>query len=146
VLRVIGPADASISVDGRTVGHGTWHTESIAAGKHHVVVSLSGPAGCTAAQDSKTVRVAESGTTTVQLTPRRCGSFTLDAEPAGAQYVVASGGREIASGVVPMSAPAQLPEGTYSLHISAKYCADYTGTVAISSSTPAHERVRLICQ
>lgn len=146
VLRVIGPADAAINVDGSVVGRGTWHSENITSGAHHVIVSLNAPAACASAQDAKDVRVAESGTTTVQLTPRRCGTFSLDAAPSGAHYTLSSGGREIASGAVPLSAPVLVAEGTYALRVSAKYCADYSGSVSISTGSTAHERVRLICQ
>ncbi|HMA01388.1 MAG: serine/threonine-protein kinase [Gemmatimonas sp.] len=146
VLRVIGPADAVINVDGSVVGRGTWHSENITAGEHHVIVSLNAPAACAAAQDAKDVRVAESGTTTVQLTPRRCGTFSLDAAPAGAHYTLSTAGHEVASGSVPISTPVLVAEGTYALHVSAKYCADYSGSVSISSSVPARERIRLICQ
>jgi hypothetical protein len=90
--------------------------------------------------------VAESGTTTVQLTPHRCGTFSLDAAPSGAHYTLSSGGKEVASGAVPLAEPVLVAEGTYALHVSAKYCADYSGTVSISSGSAAHERVRLICQ
>ena len=146
VLRVVGPADATINVDGAVVGRGTWHSESITTGVHHVIVSLNAPAACASAQDGKDVRVAEKGTTTIQMTPRRCGTFTLDAAPSGARYVLSSGGHEVATGAVPLAAPVLVPEGSYALHVSAKYCADYSGSVSISTGVPAHERVRLICQ
>lgn len=146
VLRVAGPADATISLDGSVVGRGTWHSETITAGVHHVIVSVSAPAACTSAQDAREVRVNETGTTTVQFTPKRCGTFTLDAAPTGGRYVLSSGGHEIASGAVPLGAPVLVPEGSYSLHVSAKYCADYSGTVTISTGATAHLRVRLICQ
>ena len=146
VLRVAGPADATITLDGSVVGRGTWHSESITAGVHHVIVSVAAPAACASAQDARDVRVNESGTTTVQFTPKRCGTFTLDAAPTGGRYVLSSGGHEIASGAVPLAAPVLVPEGSYSLHVSAKYCADYSGTVTISTGATAHLRVRLICQ
>ncbi|MEO6211911.1 MAG: serine/threonine-protein kinase [Gemmatimonadaceae bacterium] len=146
VLRVAGPADATINLDGSIVGRGTWHSESITAGVHHVIVSVAAPAACTSAQEARDVRVNETGTTTVQFTPKRCGTFTLDAAPTGGRYVLSSGGHEIASGAVPLGAPVLVPEGSYSLHVSAKYCADYSGTVTISTGATAHLRVRLICQ
>jgi hypothetical protein len=146
VLRVMGPADAMIRVDGVTVGKGTWHSENIEPGAHHVIVSLNAPAGCSWAQDAKDVRVAQTGTTTVQLAPRRCGTFSLDAAPSGARYVLSAAGHEIASGVVPITAPVLVPEGSYALRVFAKYCADYSGSVTISTGSTAHERVRLICQ
>jgi hypothetical protein len=146
VLRVIGPADATINVDGSVVGRGTWHSENIASGVHHVLVSLNAPAACTAAQDARDVRVAESGTTTIQLAPRKCGTFALDAAPAGARFTVSSGGHEVASGAVPRSGQLLLGEGTYALHVAAKYCADYSGSVTISAGETSRERVRLICQ
>ncbi|HLB10769.1 MAG TPA: serine/threonine-protein kinase [Gemmatimonadaceae bacterium] len=146
VLRVVGPADATITVDGALVGRGTWHSESIASGAHHVVVALNAPAACASAQDAKDVRVGETGTTTVQFAPRRCGAFSLDAAPSGSRFVISVGGHEVASGTVPLSAPVLVPEGSYALHVSSKYCADYSGTVSISPSAQAHERVRLICQ
>ena len=146
VLRVIGPADATINVDGSVVGRGTWHSENISSGVHHVLVSLNAPASCTAAQDARDVRVSESGTTTVQFSPRRCGTFALDAAPNGARFALSSGGREITSGFVPLPGPLLLGEGTYALHVSAKYCADYSGSVSISAGETSRERVRLICQ
>jgi hypothetical protein len=146
VLRVIGPADAAINVDGSVVGRGTWHSENITSGVHHVIVSLNAPAACASAQETKDVRVSESGTTTIQLKPRRCGTFSLDAAPSGAHYTLSSGGHEIASGAVPLADPVLVAEGTYALHVSAKYCADYSGSVSISSGSTARERVRLICQ
>ena len=146
VLRIAGPADATINVDGAIVGRGTWHSDSISAGTHHVIVSLNAPAACTSAQDAKDVKVAPTGTTTVQFSPKRCGSFTLDASPTGGRYVLSNGDREVVSGVVPVTSPVIVPEGTYALRVSAKYCADYSGSVTISTSTAAHERVRLICQ
>jgi eukaryotic-like serine/threonine-protein kinase len=146
VLRVIGPADATINVDGSVVGRGTWHSENISSGVHHVLVSLNAPAACTAAQDARDVRVAESGTTTIQLTPRKCGTFALDAAPVGARFTLSIGGREVASGSVPLSGELLLGEGTYALHVSAKYCADYSGSVTISAGETSRERVRLICQ
>jgi eukaryotic-like serine/threonine-protein kinase len=146
VLRVIGPADATINVDGSVVGHGTWHSENISSGVHHVLVSLNAPAACTAAQDARDVRVAESGTTTIQFSPRKCGSFALDAAPTGARYTLSSGGREVASGFVPLAGALLLGEGTYALHVAAKYCADYSGSVSIRVGETSRERVRLICQ
>jgi hypothetical protein len=146
ILRVIGPADATINVDGAVVGRGTWHSENITTGVHHVVVSFNAPAACGSAHDTKDVRVSESGTTTVQLSPRRCGTFTLDAAPTGGRYVLSSGGHEVTSGAVPVTSPVLVPEGTYALRVSAKYCADYSGSVTISTGSTAHERVRLICQ
>jgi eukaryotic-like serine/threonine-protein kinase len=146
VLRVIGPTDATINVDGSVVGQGTWHSENISSGVHHVLVSLNAPAACTAAQEARDVRVAESGTTTIQLAPRRCGTFALDAAPVGAHYTLSSGGREVASGSVPLSTPILVGQGNYALHVSAKYCADYSGSVSISAGETSRERVRLICQ
>jgi hypothetical protein len=111
-----------------------------------VLVSLNAPAACAAAQDARDVRVSESGTTTVQLSPRKCGTFALDAAPNGARFTLSSGGREITSGSVPLAGPLLLGEGTYALHVAAKYCADYSGSVSISPGETSRERVRLICQ
>lgn len=146
VLRVIGPTDANISVDGSFVGRGTWHSESIAAGVHHVIVSLDAPPGCTTAQERKDVRVAAAGTTTATFAPRECGEVTLDVAPMGAHYSFVRGGAELASGTTPTMSPLQLPEGTYTLRVSAKYCADYSGTVSVARGNSSNQRVRLICQ
>jgi len=146
VLRVIGPADASISVDGTIVGRGTWHSDSITTGVHHVLVSVSSAPGCTAARERKDVQVAPTGTTTANFSPRDCGAVTLDVAPVGAHFSFAHGGSEVASGTVPSESPLQLPEGTYTLHVSAKYCADYSGAVSVAAGTASTQRVRLICQ
>ena len=146
VLRVIGPADASISVDGTIVGRGTWHSESITPGVHHVIVSVSSAPGCSAAQEKRDVQVATSGTTTANFSPHECGAVTLDVAPAGAHYSFVRGGTEVASGTTPPQSALQLPEGNYTLRVSAKYCADYSGTVTVTRGNTANQRVRLICQ
>jgi hypothetical protein len=146
VLRVNGPADASISVDGTIVGRGTWHSESITTGVHHVLVSVSSAPGCAAAQERKDVQVAPTGTTTANFSPRDCGTVALDVAPAGAHFSFAHGGSEVASGTAPADSALQLPQGTYTLHVSAKYCADYSGTVSVAAGATSSQRIRLICQ
>jgi hypothetical protein len=111
-----------------------------------VKVSLSSAPGCAAAQERKDVQVAASGTTTATFTPRECGAVTLNVAPAGAHYSFVHGGSEIASGTAPATTPLQLPEGTYTLHVSAKYCADYSGAVSVAVGSGSTQRVRLICQ
>ena len=101
VLRVIGPADAAINVDGSVVGRGTWHSENIASGLHHVIVSLNAPAACASAQEARDVRVGETGTTTVQLSPAPLRNLRARCGTDRRALRLSSGGHEVASGAVP---------------------------------------------
>jgi hypothetical protein len=110
------------------------------------MVSIATAPGCAAAQERKDVQVAESGTTTVNFAPRECGAVTLDIAPAGARFAFVRGGTEVTSGNAPAQSPVQLAEGTYTLRVSAKYCADFSATVKVASGGSSSQRVRLICQ
>jgi hypothetical protein len=145
-LRVTAPAGADVWVDGVRVGQGDWHSERIKAGKHQIAATLRSVPGCTAAHHETTVRVRTTGTTTIALTPKPCGYLTLDALPAGARWtVVAPSGDEVQHGTVPHSKPIVLPTGSYTLRVSASYCADFRADFAITSGESHHEYVRLIC-
>ena len=147
-LRVRAPAGAEVSVDGVVVGHGTWASQSIAAGAHVVVASLHSIPGCTAARQEWRGDVRDSGATTATLTPRACGYLSLDAQPSAATYLLLAqpSGKVESHGGVKRKAPIVVPAGSYAIRVEAPYCAEFHGNVSISAGATKRERVRLICR
>jgi serine/threonine-protein kinase len=146
VLQVSAPEGAEVSIDGKVAGHGSFRSDNIATGEHTVSATIAAIEGCPTATDDVTVRVREEGRTSVTLEPRPCGYLAIDAQPDGARWVVtAQDGGEVASGTAPLSAPIVLPVGSYSLRVSASYCADYSNGVTVTAEKSRHERAHLIC-
>ena len=147
VVQVGAPDAAEVRIDGRLVGHGSVRSDRIAPGAHEFSAVLPSIAGCPTAVDDTTIRVRETGRTTVTLNPLPCGYLAIDAQPEGARWVVtAPDGREVASGTAPLTAPVVLPVGSYSLRVSASYCADYRADISIVEGKPRRERAHLICE
>jgi serine/threonine-protein kinase len=147
ILRVVAPAAAEVHVDGRRVGRGSWSGRGLAPGEHRVSAAIAAIPGCPSAREETTVRVTDSGSTEIALSPRPCGTVTLDIIQDGAQWSLTSlsSGTQVASGRAPVTSPIVLPEGTYTLVVEARYCAGYRGDITVAPNTPWHERVRLMC-
>lgn len=146
VVHVSAPADAEVRVDGRSVGRGDFRSSNIAPGVHRVSAVLPAIDGCPTASDEATVRVRDTGRSSVTLQPRPCGYLAIDAYPVGARWTITSSDDgEVASGTAPVAAPIVLPVGVYSLRVSASYCADYRAEVTVAVDKPRRERAHLIC-
>ena len=146
VLRILAPAAAVVSVDGREVSHGNWSGTRFASGEHRVMAALQSMPGCTWATDSTVVRIPERGEAKVKLAPRACGAVAVDAEPNGARWELSLvDGTSVATGQIPQTVPAVVPSGTYVLRVSKSYCAEYRARIAVSVDGTHKERVRLIC-
>jgi hypothetical protein len=144
---VNAPEGADVLVDGKLAGHGSFRREDIAAGAHKVTATIASIDGCPTAIDDVTVRVREDGRTSVTLQPRPCGILTIDAAPRSARWSVSdTTGSEVASGTAPLSAPIVLPVGSYTLRVSASYCADYRADLKVTADRERHERAHLLCQ
>jgi serine/threonine-protein kinase len=145
-LSVVAPASAEVRLDGRRVGRGAWRGHDLTPGEHRVSAAVRAMPGCPSAREETTVRLGESGPTEITLTPRPCGTITLDIQD-GAQWWLTAvpSGAEAASGRAPVSTPVMLPEGTYTLRVAASYCADFRADVRIVADTPQYQRVRLFC-
>lgn len=145
-LLVTAPGDAEVWVDGKRKGTGGWYTDRIAPGEHRIVAALSSIQRCPSARVDTTVLVRESGSMTITLSPRPCGYLVLDALPTGARWMVsAPSGTTVMQGTVPQTKPVILPAGTYTLRVSAPYCADYLADFTVTAAETHRERVRLIC-
>ena len=146
VLVVSAPAEAEVRLDGEVAGRGSFRRDDVAAGMHTVSATIASIAGCPTATDDVTVRVRVESRTNVTLEPRPCGYLVIDAKPDDARWTVMStGGKEVASGMAPVTTPIVLPVGSYSLRVSASYCADYRADLTVRADGTHNERVRLFC-
>ncbi len=146
-LRVRAPAGARLAINGRSVGSGSWSSDTLDAGRYVVTALLPDQPGCPTRGDTARVVLRDTGLTTVSLQPRACGFLRIDAQPGNARYaVLADGGARQAEGALPLSRSLTLPAGTYQLRISAPNCADFTGDLTIRAGTTRRERIRLICR
>jgi PEGA domain. len=57
-----------------------------------------------------------------------------------------SAGGEAASGTAPLTAPIVLPAGSYTLRVSASYCADYRSDIRVTEDRTRSERAHLLCE
>lgn len=147
VLVVNAPDEAQVLVDGNPAGSGSFRRDDIRAGTHAIIATILSLDACPTATDSVTVRVREEGRTTVTLQPRPCGMLTIDAAPRGARWSVRdTTGTEVASGVAPLTAPVILPAGSYTLRVSASYCADYLADLTVIAERNHRERAHLLCE
>jgi hypothetical protein len=136
-----------VSLDGKLAGRGSFRRDDVAAGEHNVSAAIASIDGCPTAVDDVTVRVRDEGRTSVTLRPLPCGFLTLDAAPKGARWTVSdSSGSEVASGTAPLATPVVLPAGSYTLRVSASYCADYRADLDVKADRERHERAHLLCQ
>jgi serine/threonine-protein kinase len=146
-LRVRAPAGSEITVDGVKVGSGNWRTDTLPAGMHTVAATVHSVPGCLSARHESRAKTGANGITTVTLTPRACGYFSLDALPKAARFTLSTpSAPSVAEGAVRLSAPLVLPAGKYTLTISAPYCAEFRGPTTITAGKTKRERVRLICR
>jgi serine/threonine-protein kinase len=145
-LRVLAPASAEVRLDGRRVGRGGWRGHDLTPGEHRVSAVVQAIPGCPSAREETTVRLPDSGSTEITLSPRPCGTITLDIQD-GAQWWLTAvpSGAEAASGRAPVSTPVVLPEGAYTLRVEASYCAPFGAPVRIVADTSQYQRVRLFC-
>jgi len=143
-VHILVPDDAVITLNGRVVGKGEWHTDSLPVGSYAVTATVETLGGCPTARDQGTLQVRGESPISLRLAPRACGMLLLDVLPVGARFSL-SGTRDVA-GILPVDSPLVLPEGHYVLRVSGTYCADFTGGLDIASAQQLRERVRLICQ
>jgi hypothetical protein len=145
-LKIVAPAFAEVRLDGRLVGRGTWRGSGLTPGEHRVTASVHSVPGCPSANAESVVRLRSDRPTELALTPRPCGTVTLDIQK-GARWSFASlpGSADVAHGMAPTDSSVMLPAGTYLLRVTASYCAPYEGDVEVAADTTRHARVRLIC-
>ena len=145
-LKISAPSEATVIVDGRRVGSGSWRSDTIRPGSYDVEAAVTSIANCPSARVAQRIQVAERGTTTVTLSPRGCGWLSLDLAPTGVQYLILTA----AGDTVKQStdAPATfivLPVGRYTLLVSRRRCAQFMSAFTITENQEDRERAHLIC-
>ena len=146
-LVVRAPANASITVNGRRVGTGTWRSDSITPGTHRIRVAVPAVDGCPTATASETVLVG-SGTRTVSLNPRPCGRLQLDATPEYATFSVRSGRWRTGPLPIPQDKIVLVPFGRAEVVVEAKECVRYQGRHTVGAADvgkPKYVRAHLLC-
>lgn len=148
-LVVAAPDNATILVNGREVGVGTW-SDTLKPRAYQVTATLPAPSGCPSATQSRTARVVAGSRSRVTLSPRTCGTLSFDGSPKSAQWVLRSmtpvdSGFRREGRAVPVTG-LLLPVGDYVRTITAPNCAGYGDTLTVEANratTPP--RYRLIC-
>lgn len=151
VLAIAAPPEATVRVNGRSVGRGPSQMTDLAAGEYRVAASVPATAGCTSATDSQTVRLGQTGRTRVRLTPRGCGLLMIERAPAGATYAISSSGTGAGgprlSGTLPLRQPLLLPAGRYTIVVRKRFCASYEDVHTVEAGAPpVRVRTPLICE
>ena len=148
VLALSAPGGATLTVDGVSVGRGSWRSDTLRPGRHVVVARLAPMPGCAATIDSAVVALDSSGTRNVRLEPRSCGRVILDIAPAAARWTLSAAGRATLRGTGTPPAPVILAAGTWRLAVEGpRFCSQFNGTVdVVAGGAPRRERVRLICE
>ena len=141
VLSVDVPPGAQLVVNGDTVATDDWESDSLPAGTYQIAASIRTVAGCSSAQVQQTTTLPDTGMVRVRLTPRKCGSITIDArmndgrQVEGATYTIhSSAGDPPRRGRLPLTSPLMLPEGRYRLEVLKPQCTPYDGTFNVSSN------------
>ena len=163
-LRLRAPDDARLTVDGRSVGTGSWASADLAPGRHRVGAELASVPGCPTARDDRAVIVLAGESRTVTLAPRACGLLAMDIRAGlgdrprpvrpedSARYRLTADGAEISEGALPLASPLTLPAGRYELVILMQRCNTFSSRLSdtpvdVSPGTaPAVVRAILDCK
>ncbi len=149
-IAVSAPAEAEVYFDGEPVAHGPWRSAPIPAGRYTVRASVGGLPGCPSADTAATVEVTANAHRTVALEPIACGRLMLDFTATTAPHytLVPLRGGPTREGILPLSQPLVLPDGTYSLTVEASACAPYTDVrvPVVAGETRREPHHTLICQ
>ncbi|MEO6446257.1 MAG: serine/threonine-protein kinase [Gemmatimonadaceae bacterium] len=147
-LAVTVPLNARVSVNGVAMGEGNWRADTLKPGEYAVEASVPASAGCESATTTERVRVRAGAAAAVTLTPRPCGTISinmLNVAASGARYVVVSNdGAFRREGGLPLSGGLIVPIGQYRVTAQQPMCAAYVDdavVVAADRTTPLTFRV-----
>jgi eukaryotic-like serine/threonine-protein kinase len=149
VLTVRAPAEATLRVNGRRVGQGTWRSDTMPPDDYTVTATVPSVQPCPTATVVARVTLEESEVRSVPLTPQPCAPLTLDIRPreASASYVLQGPNGISLRGKTPRDTALVLPVGRYSIRVEAPYCAPFSDTLVVPVGTRARrERILLICE
>ena len=153
-LTINAPAEASVTVNGVSVGTGRWQSDTLRSGDYEVVASVRSIAGCEWASVTRTVRVRPGAAKDETFNPRACGSLAIDLKGRQGRYVVtAPEGQIRKTGQVPPQNPVVLvlPVGRYTLTVNktdgTDFCTAYTeDDLEITAEGTQRRSIPLICQ
>ena len=154
-LRVTAPAEASVLVDGKVVGGGSWVGTNLKPGTHVVAAELTSIAGCDASHVERQIVLASGRTEVLELEPRACGMLAILPQvggsplppDAGGRYTVSDGGRITLTGKLPLEAPLVLPVGRYELRVdNVPLCSQFSGNVDVAAGAAVTPRIVLLCE
>lgn len=140
VLSVDVPSDATLLINGDTAGVGDFEADTFPPGSYQIAASVRAVSGCPSARVQETTTLPDTGLVKVRLTPRKCGSISIDARMndgrpvEGATYKVTSvdGSEPPRQGRLPLRSPMLLPEGRYRLEVLKPQCTPYDGNFSVS--------------
>jgi serine/threonine-protein kinase len=153
-ISVKAPPDAQISVNDRQIGIGDARIDSLSPGPYTVRAEL--PAmieGCADARKVTQARVTAGAVTTVTLTPRLCGTLTLNViarrnSQSVAQtiwYSLQPEGGEASKEAVFTPGPKVLAVGRYRLRVNMATCQNYDDTIEILAGEDNRLTITLLC-
>ncbi len=154
-LHISAPDGATLTVDGRRVGDGSWTSSKLTAGSHRVAAEVATVPGCESARDEKRVTLVAGRTDRVQLAPRPCGTLTIlpqvGGKPlpadAGGRYTLVDASGASRSGRLPVSSPVVLPAGRYDLRVdNVSLCTQFSGMVEVIAGSTVSPRIVLLCE
>ncbi|HEY0780396.1 MAG TPA: hypothetical protein VGD56_20740, partial [Gemmatirosa sp.] len=149
-LSVSVPGDAEVFLDGDPVGRGPWRSGTVSPGRYTIRASLGGLPGCSSADTVVTVDVAPGARRAVTLEPIPCGRLMLEFAATSTPHytLVRAGGGATRQGVLPLSEPLILPDGTYRLTVEASACASYSDDrlPVVAGTTRREPLHKLLCQ
>ncbi|MFN8581814.1 MAG: serine/threonine-protein kinase [Gemmatimonadaceae bacterium] len=146
-LSVTAPPEAHILVNGVAVGDGRWRADTLKPGD--ITVGATIDARSRAVNRLTSSRRCDwcAGVARELVTPRACGSVTIEGQPAGANYTIVS--TENASrreGTLPPSRGIVLPVGPYRFTALKPRCAQYEQEFSLGSGETIRIAFRMICE
>jgi serine/threonine-protein kinase len=146
MLVVDAPGDASVSVNGVSVGRGRWVSDTLKPGMHVLTASVRSVERCSTARTIDTVFLRTTGDTTVALSPRPCGFLAVSSTPERARFeVLSSGGAMVREGSLPLLDSLLLPIGRYTLRLKASYCTTFEDSVRVESGKTNRQQIPMLC-
>ena len=145
-LKVRAPSGATVFLDGKEVGRGDWGSDTVSVGPHVLAAEVQASPDCPSRRIERRVEVTDTGSRTVSLPVRACG--TLRIEPSGASggsyTLVAAAGSLSRQGSWPPGALLTLPTGTYRLSVDADGYTPFQSTVTITAGADSVKAPRLL--
>ncbi len=147
-LSVKAPEGARIALGSDTVGVGSWTTDTLSPAQYTLTASIPTRAGCPFTVDSKTVTIPDTGTVTVELTPRECGWIIIYPKYGGrydnpelSLSTLGWNRKYPIQRTEPLKV--QVPVGQHRVEITARYCYQYRDSRAVRVQNDATRPVEV---